>query len=235
MNIPIIGNDWDEILYSQWENPLILSTLAKVEKAYQTEIVYPPKEDIFYALQCTPFHEVKVVILGQDPYIKENQAHGLAFSVLPNNPIPPSLKNVFIELQDELGCYIPNNGYLEYWAKQGVLLLNSVLTVTAGKSHSHSKFGWQYLTDYIIKSLSDYSDHSIIFMLWGDDAKSKTPLIDEASHLILQAAHPSPLARGKFFGCDHFIQCNNYLDDIGSIPIDWQIPNIEITEIKSGK
>jgi len=224
--VPLIGNDWDQVLESAFKDKQIQDLLRWVDNERDKGIeVYPPKEDMFNALKLTSYENTKVVILGQDPYINPGQAHGLSFSVKPGVPIPPSLMNIFKELHNELGCYIPNNGCLIPWAEQGVLLLNSVLSVERGKSRSHDNIGWERLTDYIIYSLGQ-KDQSLIFMLWGNYARRKASLIQPNTHLILEAAHPSPLAGGAFFGCNHFIKANEYLYETQPHTIDWQIPNI---------
>lgn len=224
---PKIGNDWDTVLEASFKEPEILTLFYIIDSARRSgqSTIYPPAENVFDALKYTPLSEVKVVILGQDPYINPGQAHGLAFSVPPGIEIPPSLLNIFKELNKELGCYIPNNGCLIPWAKQGVLLLNSILTVEQSKSKSHAGIGWEKLTDKIIKIVSDKPE-PCVFMLWGNDAKSKAKLIDSENNLVLMAAHPSPLAGGAFFGCNHFTKCNDFLYDFYSTTIDWQIPNI---------
>lgn len=215
------NTDWDKLLESMEDKmQSIFSYLDTCEETF-----YPPKEEIFNALKYTSYENTRVVILGQDPYINEGQAHGLAFSVNEGIKIPPSLMNIYKELNTELGCYIPNNGCLIPWAKQGVLLLNTILTVEKGKSKSHAKLGWEVLTDYIIDLLNK-KDKSIVFMLWGNPSKKKASLIDPDKHLVLQAAHPSPLAGGAFFGCDHFKKCNEFLYETYPDVIDWQIPNI---------
>lgn len=222
-----IGNDWDELLRMKMMEPpvqrmLFISTLS--ETPQHPDPIYPPYEDLFNALKTTPFENTKVVILGQDPYINPGQAHGYAFSVMPNQDIPPSLMNIFKELHDDVGCFIPDNGYLVPWAEQGVLLLNTTLTVERGKSNSHSKLGWSVLTDQIIKLLSD-RPKPIVFMMWGRNAQTKFPLVDVNTHLVLLAAHPSPLAGGRFFGCRHFSKANEFLRKTYGTEIDWQIPN----------
>ena len=182
--------------------------------------------DIFNALHYTDYDKVKVVILGQDPYHGPNQAHGLSFSVKPNVPIPPSLRNIYKELHDDLGCYIPNNGYLKKWADEGVLLLNTVLTVRAGLANSHKNKGWEQFTDNIIKVLNE-REKPIVFILWGNNAISKKKLITNKNHLILQSVHPSPLSASRgFFGSKPFSKTNSFLESIGETPIDWQIENI---------
>lgn len=221
----MVGNDWDEVLGKYMSSIPFQDMMRWLDREYRETEVYPPKDQIFSALQYTPYRQVKVVIIGQDPYINPGQAHGMAFSVNPGVPIPPSLMNIFLELQNDLGCYIPNNGCLIPWACQGVLLLNSVLTVERGKSNSHKNIGWEQFTDAVIRTLN-FLDHSIVFMLWGRSAQRKEKLIDPNKHLILKAAHPSPLAGGAFFGCSHFSICNQFLYEITPEVIDWQIPNL---------
>lgn len=184
-------------------------------------IIYPPGGKIFRAFELTPFDKVKVVILGQDPYHNPGQANGLSFSVPDNITLPPSLKNIYKEIEDDLAISLKNkNGNLENWARQGVFLLNAILTVRANSPTSHSKKGWETFTDAVIKTISDNKD-GVIFMLWGNFARGKKILIDSTKHIILEAAHPSPLARGAFFGCKHFSRCNNALINLGKTPIDW--------------
>lgn len=221
----MIGNDWDSVLGKYMNSIPFQDMMRWLDREYRETEVYPPKDQIFSALQYTPYNQVKVVIIGQDPYINPGQAHGMAFSVNPGIPIPPSLMNIFLELQNDLGCYIPNNGCLIPWANQGVLLLNSVLTVERGKSNSHKNIGWEQFTDAVIRTLN-FLDHSIVFMLWGRSAQRKEKLIDPNKHLILKAPHPSPLAGGAFFGCNHFSICNQFLYEIMPDVIDWQIPNL---------
>ena len=186
--------------------------------------VYPPNALIFNAFNLTPFNAVKVVILGQDPYHGAGQAMGLSFSVPRGVKIPPSLQNIYKEIYDDLGVTQPNSGDLSYWAKQGVLLLNATLSVSAGQANSHSGFGWQEFTDAAIGRLSERA-RNVVFMLWGNPAKAKASLIDASRHLVLTAAHPSPLARGAFFGCRHFSRANLYLVEHGKAPIDWDLNN----------
>lgn len=223
----IIGNDWDDLLRDEMNQEYFKDLMTFLDIEYRRMYIYPPEENIFDALKYTSYKDTKVVIVGQDPYINPGEAHGLAFSVQPGAKIPPSLYNIFKELRDDVGCYIPNNGCLIPWAKQGVLLLNTALTVRAGSSGSHSNpsIGWPRFTDKIL-SLLNQKDQSLIFMLWGKHAKSKAPLIDPESHMILQAVHPSPLAGGGFFGCKHFSKANMYLYETTNYSIDWQIPNI---------
>ena len=197
-----------------------------VYKAYEEHTIFPDKKNIFAALKYTPYENVKVVILGQDPYHGLGEAHGMAFSVCPGIKIPPSLQNIYKELHEELECYIPNNGYLMKWARQGVLLLNSVLTVQKDLPASHRGIGWEAFTDKIIEEVNK-KDEPVVFMLWGNFAKSKASLITNPKHLVLSAAHPSPFsARYGFFGCNHFKKANEFLKENGREPIDWQIENI---------
>mgnify|MGYP001624123928 FL=1 len=197
-----------------------------VYKAYEEHTIFPDKKNIFAALKYTPYENVKVVILGQDPYHGLGEAHGMAFSVCPGIKIPPSLQNIYKELHEELGCYIPNNGYLMKWARQGVLLLNSVLTVQKDLPASHRGIGWEAFTDKIIEEVNK-KDEPVVFMLWGNFAKSKASLITNPKHLVLTCAHPSPFsARYGFFGCNHFKKANEFLKENGKQPIDWQIENI---------
>ena len=200
-----------------------------VDKAYEESTVFPDKKNIFAALKYTPYENVKVVILGQDPYHGLGEAHGMAFSVCPGIKIPPSLQNIYKELNQELGCYIPNNGYLMKWSKQGVLLLNSVLTVKKDTPASHRGIGWETFTDRIIEEVNK-KEEPVVFMLWGSVARSKKYLITNHKHLILEAPHPSPFsARNGFFGCNHFIKANEFLEQNSIEPIDWQIENIKYT------
>lgn len=197
-----------------------------VYKAYEEKTIFPDKKNIFAALKYTPYENVKVVILGQDPYHGLGEAHGMAFSVCPGIKTPPSLQNIYKELNQELGCYIPNNGYLMKWSKQGVLLLNSVLTVQKDMPASHRGMGWETFTDRIIEEVNK-KEEPVVFMLWGSFAKSKANLITNSNHLILTAPHPSPFsARTGFFGCNHFIKANEFLKSKNIEPIDWQIENI---------
>ncbi len=217
-----IEKSWKNELRDEFLSPYFLQIKENLINAKKNEVVFPPSELIFNAFNITPFDEVKVVILGQDPYHGVNQAMGLSFSVPKGVKIPPSLINIFKELQMEFGYEIPKNGDLTNWAKQGVLLLNSSLSVAANKPNSHSKFGWQIFTDSVIKILSQ-KRQNLVFMLWGNYAKAKANLIDENRHLVLKAAHPSPLAGGAFFGCNHFKKCNEYLKSHNKNEIDWRI------------
>ena len=197
-----------------------------VYKEYDEKTIFPEKKNIFAALKYTDYDDVKVVILGQDPYHGVNEANGLAFAVSNGVRLPPSLQNIYKELNQELGCYIPNNGYLMKWSRQGVLLLNSVLTVQKDIPASHRGKGWEIFTDKIIEEVNK-KDTPVVFMLWGSFAKSKRYLITNPKHLILEAPHPSPFsARSGFFGCNHFIMANEFLKNNGIEPIDWQIENI---------
>lgn len=198
-----------------------------VNHEYNNYTVYPKKENIFSALKMCELDKIKVVILGQDPYHNENQAHGLSFSVpTSQKEIPPSLINIYKELASDLGCYIPNHGYLEKWAKQGVLLLNTVLTVRAHQANSHANKGWEIFTDKVIETLNN-SDQPLVFLLWGKPAQQKIKLLNNRKHLILTAPHPSPLSSYRgFFGCKHFSKANQYLIENNLSPIDWQIENI---------
>ena len=197
-----------------------------IEKEYETKTIYPPKQEIFRALNLCDFDDVKVVILGQDPYHGPNQAHGFSFSVKPGVQTPPSLRNMFKELNSDLGCYIPNNGFLESWAKQGILLLNTVLTVREGQANSHKGKGWEIFTDRVIELLNK-REEPIVFILWGRNAISKEALITNPIHKIIKSVHPSPLSATRgFFGSKPFSKTNDFLVSINKEPIDWQIPNI---------
>ena len=222
----MIENDWLEPLNPEFRKPYYAELFKFVKEEYASRKVFPPADDIFNAFHLTPLHEVKVVILGQDPYHNDGQAHGLCFSVKPDVDVPPSLVNIYQELHDDLGCYIPNNGYLEKWAKQGVLMLNTVLTVRAHKPNSHQGKGWEHFTDAIIEAVNK-EERPIVYLLWGRPAQSKIPMLDNPKHLILKAPHPSPYSADRgFFGCRHFSQANEFLRANGQEPIDWQIENI---------
>lgn len=219
-------NQFKEIINQEQNKEYYRQLQEFLEKEYQEKTIYPAKENIFAALKATPFENVKVVILGQDPYHGEGEAHGLSFSVCPGIKTPPSLKNIYKEIQAELGCDIPNNGYLMKWAEQGVLLLNAVLTVEKDKPASHRGKGWEQFTDRIIQEI-DQKEEPVVFMLWGNFAKSKADLLTNPNHLVLTSAHPSPFsARNGFFGNNHFIKANEYLTEHGLEPIDWKIEDI---------
>ena len=220
-----ITNDWLEPLQAEFKKPYYASLYRTIKEEYNTRQIFPSADDIFTAFELTPLSQVKVVILGQDPYHNVGQAHGLCFSVKPEVEIPPSLVNIFQELKEDLGCYIPNNGYLTKWAKQGVLLLNTVLTVRAHRANSHQGIGWEQFTDAAIRAVSE-QDRPIVYMLWGRPAQSKKYMLHNPKHLILEAPHPSPLSAHRgFFGCRHFSQANAFLEANGIEPIDWQIEN----------
>ena len=221
--MPPITGKWAEALKPEFSKEYYKELYAKVREEYARFRVYPPASDLFSAFHMTPMEEVKAVILGQDPYHEEGQAHGLCFSVRPGIETPPSLKNIYRELETDVGCYIPNNGYLEKWARQGVLLLNTVLTVRAHQANSHKNIGWEQFTDAAIRILNQ-EDRPIVFMLWGRPAQEKAAMLTNPKHLILKAPHPSPLSAYRgFFGCRHFSQCNRFLEEHGVEPIDWQI------------
>lgn len=218
-----IENSWREVLRDEFDKDYFARTVNHIRSEIAAgTIVYPRGPQIFNAFNLTPFDKVKVVILGQDPYHGPGQAHGLSFSVPEGVAIPPSLQNIYKELRTDLGIPVPNSGNLEKWAAQGVFLLNAVLTVRAGDPASHSKIGWTTFTDAVITKLSA-NRNGLVFMLWGNFARGKRELIDASRHLVLEAAHPSPLARGAFFGSRHFSAANDYLKSRGSSPIDWRL------------
>ena len=218
-----IEQTWKNALAGEFEKPYFASLVRflREEKAAGKK-VFPPGSQIFRAFELTPLPQVRVVILGQDPYHGPGQAHGLSFSVPENMPAPPSLKNIFKEIESDLGVRMSGYPNLEKWARQGVMLLNAVLTVRSGEAASHSKIGWEEFTDAVIRYISDNCE-GVVFMLWGNFARSKRDLIDRSRHYVLEAAHPSPLARGAFFGSRHFSQANNILVSRGQKPIDWQL------------
>lgn len=221
-----IQNDWLQPLSPEFKKPYYAKLYKKIREEYSTRQIFPPADEIFTAFELTPLSEVKVVIIGQDPYHGDGQAHGLCFSVKPDVETPPSLINIYKELNSDLGCYIPNNGYLTKWAEQGVLLLNTVLTVRAHQANSHRGIGWEEFTDAAIKILNE-QDRPIVYLLWGKPAQMKKSMLNNPKHLILEAPHPSPLSAYRgFFGCGHFSKTNEFLKKNGIEPIDWQIENI---------
>ncbi|HHX01728.1 MAG TPA: uracil-DNA glycosylase [Firmicutes bacterium] len=222
----ILNNDWDQLLEDEFQKDYYQKLRVFLIHEYRYYTVYPDMYEIFTALKLTSYAETKVVIIGQDPYHGPNQAHGLAFSVKPGVAIPPSLLNIFKELQSDLNCEIPDNGYLVPWAKQGVLLLNAVLTVRANQPKSHRNRGWEQFTDRVIAILNE-KNAPIVFLLWGNDAKQKAQAITNPKHLILTATHPSPFSAAYgFFGCRHFSRANQFLEVNGLEPVEWQIPMI---------
>lgn len=222
----MIQNDWLPALQGEFRKPYYKELYDFVKEEYSTRVIYPPAEDIFTALDLTPLSQVKVVILGQDPYHEEHQAHGLSFSVHTDQQIPPSLQNIYKELKEDLNCQIPNHGYLKKWADQGVLMLNTVLTVRAHQANSHKGKGWEIFTDAILQAVNE-QDRPIVYLLWGSPAQSKAKMLTNPKHLILRAPHPSPLSAYRgFFGCKHFSQTNAFLEKNGVEPIDWQIENV---------
>lgn len=224
--MPPLSGSWAQALKGEFHKEYYRQLFETVGKEYQTRKVFPPTDDIFNAFHLTPLDQVKVVILGQDPYHGDGQAHGLCFSVKPEVEIPPSLVNIYKELEDDLGCYVPNNGYLEKWAKQGVLMLNTVLTVRAHQANSHRGIGWEQFTDAAIQVLAG-QDRPMAFILWGKPAQMKKAMLHNPKHLILEAPHPSPLSAYRgFFGSRPFSKVNQYLEQNGLEPIDWQIENI---------
>ena len=219
-----LGNDWDEILAGEFQKEYYLRLRQILKQEYYTQTIYPSMYDLFNALRFTPCSQVKAVIIGQDPYHGPGQAHGLSFSVQKGVPIPPSLQNIFKELQDDLGVQPPHHGCLEAWARNGVLLLNNVLTVRAGQPNSHKGIGWETFTDDVIKILNE-RDQPIVFLLWGANARAKQPLLTNPNHLVLTAPHPSPLsAYSGFFGCRHFSKATHFLNQHG-VTMDWRIPD----------
>ncbi|MGI6055888.1 MAG: uracil-DNA glycosylase [Bilifractor sp.] len=221
-----LTGSWESAMKPEFSKPYYRKLFLTVNQEYRTRTIYPPAEDIFNAFHFTPLDQVKVVILGQDPYHEPGQAHGLSFSVKPGIEIPPSLVNIYQELHDDLGCYIPDNGYLVKWAKQGVMMLNTVLTVRAHQANSHRNIGWEEFTDAAIRVLAD-QDRPMVFILWGRPAQRKAEMIYNPKHLVLKSPHPSPLSAYRgFFGSRPFSKTNRYLEENGIEPIDWQIENI---------
>ena len=219
----MIQNDWLTVLQEEFRKPYFAKLFQFIKEEYQTSQIFPPADDIFNAFHLTPLSQVKVVIIGQDPYHNVGQAHGLCFSVKPDVEIPPSLVNIYQELHEDLGCKVPNNGYLVKWAKQGVLMLNTVLTVRAHMANSHHGKGWEVFTDAAIRALNE-QDRPMVFILWGRPAQMKESMLNHPKHLILKAPHPSPLSAYRgFFGSKPFSQTNRFLESHGIEPIDWQI------------
>ncbi|HBO48779.1 MAG TPA: uracil-DNA glycosylase [Clostridiales bacterium] len=223
----LIKKNWFDLLKSEFETTRYKELESWLNHEYQNKIIYPKPENVFNALNLVKYNDVKVVIIGQDPYHNPNQAHGLSFSVENDVAIPPSLKNIYKELHDDMGCYIPNNGNLTKWAKQGVLLLNSVLTVEKNKPNSHKNKGWEQITGKVVELLNQRVD-PVIFLLWGSNAKAIGKNIDRNKHYVLEAVHPSPMSanQGGWFGCHHFSKTNEILRKLNKTPIDWQIENI---------
>ena len=218
-----LSGEWLEALKGEFRKPYYRALFQKVGEEYQTRKIFPPADDIFNAFHFTTLSQVKVVILGQDPYHNDGQAHGLCFSVKKEVDIPPSLVNIYQELHDDLGCYIPNNGYLEKWARQGVMMLNTVLTVRAHQANSHRGIGWEEFTDAAIRVIAE-QDRPIVFLLWGRPAQAKKSMIYNPKHLVLEAPHPSPLSAYRgFFGSRPFSKTNDFLTANNLTPIDWQI------------
>lgn len=223
----VIKKNWFDLLKSEFETPSYKNLEKWLNHEYQTKIIYPKPENVFNALNLVQYDDVKVVIIGQDPYHNPNQAHGLSFSVEKDVAIPPSLQNIYKELNSDLGCYIPNNGNLTKWAKQGVLLLNSVLTVEQNKPNIHKNKGWEQITSKVVSLLNERKN-PVVFLLWGSNAKAIGKNIDTTKHYVLTAVHPSPMSanQGGWFGCKHFSKTNEILKSLGKTPIDWQIENI---------
>lgn len=222
----VIGNDWDILLAPEWEKPYYQNLRKQLIEEYKRYTIYPDMYDIFNALKSVAYEDCKVVILGQDPYHGEGQAHGYSFSVKKGVRIPPSLLNIYKEMHDDLGTFIPDNGYLKKWADQGVLLLNTSLTVRAKSPNSHEKLGWEILTDKIIKILND-RQKPIVFILWGRNAQTKEKFITNPNHLIIKSPHPSPFSASRgFFGSKPFSKTNSFLESLSVKPIDWQIENL---------
>lgn len=222
----ILTNDWASLLEDQFQQPYYMELKKFLVEEYNTKTVFPDKQDIFNALHLTGYCDTKVVILGQDPYHGPGQAHGLSFSVNPGVKTPPSLVNIYKELSTDVGCFIPNNGYLVKWAEQGVLLLNTVLTVRKGEANSHKGKGWETFTDRVIELLAN-REEPMVFLLWGKHAQEKKKLIHAHHHYILESPHPSPFSANRgFFGSRPFSKTNQFLTDHGQAPIDWQIENI---------
>lgn len=222
----MFGNDWDEVLQEEVQKPYFQELRYTLAREYKQHTVYPPKELLFSALKLTPYERTRVVILGQDPYHGPGQAHGLSFSVLPGVRIPPSLQNIYKELESDLGISAPNHGYLLHWAEQGVLMLNAVLTVREGQPNSHKGLGWERFTDAIMMKLNE-RDEPLVFILWGSYAQQKGAFIDRRRHKVIRSPHPSPLSAHRgFLGSRPFSQTNDFLREQGLGPIDWALPNL---------
>lgn len=222
-----ITNDWLNVIGKEFEQEYYLKLRQNLINEYRSKIIYPAADDIFNAFHFTPLAKVKILLVGQDPYHNPGQAHGLSFSVAQQEAIPPSLANIYKELQSDIGCYIPDHGYLKKWAEQGVLLLNAVLTVRAHQANSHQGLGWENFTDAVLRAVNNL-DRPIVIFLWGKPAQAKKQFLNNPKHLILQAPHPSPLSAYRgFFGCKHFSKANEFLVKHGLEPIDWQIENIK--------
>ena len=222
----LLTNDWEPILAAEFEQPYFVRLGEFLTREYAEQVIYPAQADVFNALNYTSFSDVKVVILGQDPYHGPNQAHGLSFSVQPDVKVPPSLRNIYKELADDLGVATPDHGYLVKWAEQGVLLLNNVLTVRAGEAHSHQGVGWEIFTERVIECLNEKPD-PVVYFLWGVAAQKKERLIDTEKHFLIKSAHPSPLSAYRgFFGSKPFSQANEFLQGVGRNPIDWELPQL---------
>lgn len=222
----MFGNDWDEILHDEMQKSYFQELLEALKYEYKEETIYPPQELLFTALKLTPYNDTRVVILGQDPYHGEGQAHGLSFSVMPGVRIPPSLRNIYTELKEDMSVPVPNHGSLIHWAEQGVLLLNTILTVREGKPGSHKKLGWEKFTDTIMKKLNERTV-PMVFILWGNHAQQKGSFIDSNRHKVIESMHPSPLSAYRgFFGSRPFSQTNQYLASNGLESIDWKITDI---------
>lgn len=218
-----IHNDWDLILKQEFEQPYMKELFNQLHQQYETEVVYPPKNEVFHAFQLTPYSQVKVVILGQDPYHGPNQANGLSFSVEVGTKFPPSLRNIFNELVEDIKCEYPSSGDLSSWAKQGVLLLNTTLTVKESQPMSHTGMGWERFTDVVLSEINKKST-PVVFILWGKHAQSKKKLINQSKHFVIESAHPSPLsARRGFFGSHPFSKTNTFLISKGLTPINWSL------------
>ena len=219
-------NDWTPWLKEEWQKPYFKELSAFIHQEYEQQEIFPPKKLVFSAFEETPLADIKVVILGQDPYHHPGQAHGMCFSVNPGVQLPPSLLNIFKEIAREYGTKIPNNGYLMPWAKQGVFLLNTVMTVRAYTPKSHAGKGWETFTDHVIQKINE-KEEPVVFLLWGSDAKKKKEMIDTSKHLVLESVHPSPLSANRgFFGNDHFKKANQFLEEHGEAPIVWQISDM---------